>query len=90
MASGTCGHAWPPGRPPELLQVQWACLRLACQALLAALASSSPSASSLPPHAGVPLRLAALVPGRSLLETIGTALRLELAWAGQPLWLFRP
>jgi len=37
-----------------------------------------------------PGRLAGLVPGRSLLETISTALRLELAWSGQPLWLFRP
>jgi protease-4 len=37
-----------------------------------------------------PGRLARLLPGRNLLEAIATALRLELAWTGQPLWLYRP
>lgn len=37
-----------------------------------------------------PGRLASLVPGRSLLAAVATALRLELAWSGQPLWLHRP
>jgi len=37
-----------------------------------------------------PSRWAGLLPGRSLLDTLATALRLELASAGQPLWLFRP
>jgi protease-4 len=37
-----------------------------------------------------PGRLASLVPGRSLLGSVANALRLELAWSGQPLWLHRP
>jgi protease-4 len=37
-----------------------------------------------------PGRLASLVPGRNLLGTVAGALQLELAWAGQPLWLYRP
>ncbi|MFM7269185.1 MAG: signal peptide peptidase SppA [Cyanobium sp.] len=37
-----------------------------------------------------PGRLASLVPGRSLLAALANALRLELAWSGQPLWLHRP
>jgi protease-4 len=31
-----------------------------------------------------------VLPGRNLLGTVAEALRLELAWAGQPLWLHRP
>jgi protease-4 len=37
-----------------------------------------------------PSRWAGLLPGRNLLDTLTTALRLELGSAGQPLWLFRP
>jgi protease-4 len=37
-----------------------------------------------------PGRLAAVLPGRNMLGTVVEALRLELAWAGQPLWLHRP
>ena len=37
-----------------------------------------------------PGRLAGVLPGRNLLGTVAEALRLELAWAGQPLWLHRP
>jgi protease-4 len=37
-----------------------------------------------------PKRLAGLIPGRSLLGRLGEALSLELAWSGQPLWLYRP
>ncbi|MFM7268975.1 MAG: signal peptide peptidase SppA, partial [Cyanobium sp.] len=36
-----------------------------------------------------PGRLASLLPGRSLLAAMANALRLELAWSGQPLWLHR-
>ena len=58
--------------------------------LAAELAGLDPKHCKTVTFGKAPGRLAALVPGRSLLETIGTALRLELAWAGQPLWLFRP
>jgi protease-4 len=37
-----------------------------------------------------PRRFAGLLPGRSALRALGQALSLELAWAGQPLWLWRP
>jgi protease-4 len=58
--------------------------------LAAELAGLDPDHCKTVTFGKAPGRLAGLVPGRSLLETIGTALRLELAWAGQPLWLFRP
>jgi protease-4 len=58
--------------------------------LAAELAGLDPERCRTVTFGKAPGRLAALVPGRSLLEAIGTALRLELAWAGQPLWLFRP
>jgi protease-4 len=35
-------------------------------------------------------RLAGLLPGAALLAEVHRALRLELAWSGQPLWLHRP
>ena len=35
-------------------------------------------------------RLAGVLPGRSLLGRLAEALSLELAWSGQPLWLYRP
>jgi hypothetical protein len=31
-----------------------------------------------------------LVPGRALLASLWQGLALELAWSGQPLWLYRP
>ena len=37
-----------------------------------------------------PKRFAGLIPGRALLGRLGAALSLELAWSGQPLWLYRP
>jgi protease-4 len=37
-----------------------------------------------------PKRLAGLIPGRNLLGGLQQALSLELAWCGQPLWLWRP
>jgi protease-4 len=37
-----------------------------------------------------PRRLSSLIPGRSLLGQLHQALSLELAWRGQPLWLWRP
>ncbi|MCP9801443.1 signal peptide peptidase SppA [Synechococcus sp. RedBA-s] len=35
-------------------------------------------------------RLAGLIPGRNMLRGLQQALSLELAWCGQPLWLWRP
>ena len=35
-------------------------------------------------------RFAGVIPGRSMLGQLSEALRLELAWSGQPLWLHRP
>jgi protease-4 len=37
-----------------------------------------------------PKRFAGVLPGRSQLRQIRQALSLELAWSGQPLWLYRP
>ena len=37
-----------------------------------------------------PKRFGGLIPGRALLGRLGAALSLELAWSGQPLWLYRP
>ena len=37
-----------------------------------------------------PQRFARLLPGRNLLGRLHEALSLELAWGGQPLWLWRP
>jgi protease-4 len=35
-------------------------------------------------------RLLGLLPGRALLATLAEAVTLDLAWSGQPLWLYRP
>jgi protease-4 len=35
-------------------------------------------------------RLGGLVPGRALWTSLSQGLCLELAWSGQPLWLYRP
>jgi len=35
-------------------------------------------------------RLGGLIPGRNMLKGLQQALSLELAWCGQPLWLWRP
>jgi protease-4 len=37
-----------------------------------------------------PKRFAGVLPGRSQLRQLRQALSLELAWSGQPLWLYRP
>jgi protease-4 len=37
-----------------------------------------------------PKRFAGILPGRSQLRQLRQALSLELAWSGQPLWLYRP
>ncbi|MCT0225797.1 signal peptide peptidase SppA [Synechococcus sp. CS-1328] len=37
-----------------------------------------------------PKGLASLIPGRALLQRLGELVSLELAWSGQPLWLYRP
>jgi protease-4 len=38
----------------------------------------------------LPRRFNGLLPGRNLLGRLHDALSLELAWNGQPLWLWRP
>ena len=58
--------------------------------LAAELAGLDPNRSRPVTFGRTPNRLAALVPGRNLFGTVASALRLELAWAGQPLWLYRP
>jgi protease-4 len=37
-----------------------------------------------------PKRLTSLIPGRNLFGLLHQAISLELAWCGQPLWLWRP
>ena len=35
-------------------------------------------------------RLMSLLPGRAFVATLVEAVSLDLAWSGQPLWLYRP
>jgi protease-4 len=58
--------------------------------LAAELAGLDPERSRPVDFGRTPSRWAGLLPGRNLLDTLATALRLELAGSGQPLWLFRP
>jgi protease-4 len=58
--------------------------------LAAELAGLDPDRCRAVTFGRTPSRWAGLLPGRNLLESIWTVLRLELAWAGQPLWLYRP
>ena len=59
--------------------------RLACE-----LAGLDPE-KTRPLEFGKPKKgVGSLIPGRSALARLGDALRLELAWSGQPLWLHRP
>lgn len=58
--------------------------------LAAELAGLDPERSRPLTFGKPPGRLASLLPGRSALASLADALRLELAWSGQPLWLHRP
>jgi protease IV len=58
--------------------------------LAATLAGLDPEKTRPTEFGAAPRRFAGLLPGRSALRALGQALSLELAWAGQPLWLWRP
>lgn len=58
--------------------------------LTAELAGLDPDKSKPITFGRPPKRFAGLIPGRSLLGQLGEVLSLELAWGGQPLWLYRP
>ncbi|MCP9807860.1 signal peptide peptidase SppA [Cyanobium sp. HWJ4-Hawea] len=58
--------------------------------LAAELAGLDPEKSKPITFGAPPKRFGGLIPGRSQLRAIGQALSLEMAWSGQPLWLYRP
>jgi protease-4 len=58
--------------------------------LAASLAGLDPQKTRPTEFGAAPRRFAGLLPGRSALRAFFQALSLELAWAGQPLWLWRP
>jgi protease IV len=58
--------------------------------LAASLAGLDPHKTRPTEFGAAPRRFAGLLPGRSALGALCQALSLELAWAGQPLWLWRP
>jgi protease-4 len=58
---------------------------LACE-----LADLDPDKTRPIPFGQANKRFAGLIPGRALLGSLLEALRLELGWSGQPLWLHRP
>ena len=58
--------------------------------LAAELADLDPEKTRTITFGSPPKRFAGLLPGRSQLRGLGQALSLELAWNGQPLWLYRP
>ena len=58
--------------------------------LAAGLAGLDPDTVHLCEFGAAPRRFAGLLPGRSSLGALCQALSLELAWSGQPLWLWRP
>jgi protease-4 len=58
--------------------------------LAASLAGLDPQKTRPTEFGAAPRRFAGLLPGRSALRALCQAFSLELAWAGQPLWLWRP
>ena len=58
--------------------------------LAAELAGLDPEKTKPITFGAPPKRFAGILPGRSQLRNLLEALRLELAWNGQPLWLYRP
>jgi protease-4 len=58
--------------------------------LAASLAGLDPQKTRPSEFGAAPRRFAGLLPGRSALRALSQVLSLELAWAGQPLWLWRP
>jgi protease IV len=59
--------------------------QLACE-----LAELDPDKTRPETFGAPPRRFAGLIPGRQQLRGLRQALSLELAWSGQPLWLYRP
>ncbi len=62
----------------------------AARCLAASLAGLDPEKTRPLEFGAAPRRFGGLLPGRSALRSLGQLLNLELAWAGQPLWLWRP
>ena len=62
----------------------------AARRLAASLAGLDPEKAKTVTFGRPPQRFARLLPGRNLLGRLHEALSLELAWSGQPLWLWRP
>jgi protease-4 len=58
--------------------------------LVAGLAGLDPDKARPCEFGAPPRRFAGLLPGRSALRSLSEAFSLELAWCGQPLWLWRP
>jgi protease-4 len=58
--------------------------------LAAELAGLDPERARPTEFGAPPKRFAGLIPGRSALRSVVHALRAELGWSGQPLWLWRP
>jgi protease-4 len=58
--------------------------------LTAELAGLDPEKTRPTEFGEAPKRFAGLIPGRSGLRALSQLLCLELAWSGQPLWLWRP
>ena len=58
--------------------------------LAAELADLDPEKTRPTEFGAPPKRFAGLVPGRSALRNLVQLVSLELAWSGQPLWLWRP
>ena len=58
--------------------------------LLAGLAGLDPEKTRPCEFGAAPRRFAGLLPGRSALRSLVEVFSLELAWSGQPLWLWRP
>ncbi len=58
--------------------------------LAAELAGLDPETTKPITFGAPPKRFAGLIPGRAALRGLRQALSLDLAWSGQPLWLYRP
>jgi protease-4 len=58
--------------------------------LAAELAGLDPEKTKPITFGAPPKKFAGLIPGRAALRSLRQALSLDLAWSGQPLWLYRP
>ena len=69
----------------DVLGDEEAARRLACELAGLDAEKTRPVTFGAPPK-----RLGGLIPGRQQLRGLRQSLSLELAWSGQPLWLYRP